>query len=430
MKINNYQKAAWIRNTNVYEVNLRQYTPEGTFNAFVNELPRLKNMGVETLWFMPVTPISQMNRKGSLGSYYACSDYKAINPEFGTLQDFKKLVDAAHKLGFKILIDWVANHTGWDNIWTKEHPDFYLNDPQTGTFKMASGMDDIIELNYDNRDMRKAMIDAMEYWIITCDIDGFRSDLAFWVTLDFWHEARTALQTKKVLFWLAEADVLDHPEYLQVFDAAYAWSWMHKTKDFYNQQADIHVLKDILKKHDSVCGNESISLWFTSNHDENSWNGTEYEKYGNMASLLNVFSFTWNGMPLIYSGQELPNLKRLEFFEKDVIGWNGVYQLHDFYKTLNELNKNNKALMAADESVSTYLAEIEESANVIAYQRKNNSDEILVLLNFSNENVNVEFEMETLSGMYKNIFTLEENEFSTRVKLTLPAYGYLVFEKR
>lgn len=144
MKINNYQKAAWIRNTNVYEVNLRQYTPEGTFNAFVNELPRLKNMGVETLWFMPVTPISQMNRKGSLGSYYACSDYKAINPE---LEHYRILVvDAAHKLGFKILIDWVANHTGWDHIWTKEHPDFYLNDPQTGTFKMASGMDDIIVL--------------------------------------------------------------------------------------------------------------------------------------------------------------------------------------------------------------------------------------------------------------------------------------------
>ncbi|HAO03861.1 MAG TPA: 1,4-alpha-glucan branching protein, partial [Chitinophagaceae bacterium] len=179
----------WIHQTNVYEVNLRQYTAEGTLNAFVQHLPRLKAMGVETLWFMPITPIAQKNKKGNLGSYYAAADYTSVSPEFGTMDDFKKLVAQAHEMGFKVIIDWVANHTGWDHKWTLEHPDFYEKDSATGTFKIASGMDDIIELDYKNPQLRKAMIDAMLYWIKEADIDGFRCDLATWVELDFWQEA-------------------------------------------------------------------------------------------------------------------------------------------------------------------------------------------------------------------------------------------------
>ena len=174
----------WIYNTNIYEVNLRQYTREGTFNAFAQHLPRLKEMGVHTLWFMPITPISKKEMKGTMGSYYACSDYTSINPEFGTLQDFKNLVDYAHRLEFKVIIDWVANHTGWDHVWTKTHPDWFERE-DNGEFKRASGMDDIIELDFTNRDMRRAMIEAMKFWVRKCGIDGFRCDLAFWVDLDF-----------------------------------------------------------------------------------------------------------------------------------------------------------------------------------------------------------------------------------------------------
>lgn len=320
----------WIHQTNVYEVNLRQYTAEGTLNAFVQHLPRLKAMGVETLWFMPITPIAQKNKKGNLGSYYAAADYTSVSPEFGTMDDFKKLVAQAHEMGFKVIIDWVANHTGWDHKWTVEHPGYYAKDSATSTFKIASGMDDIIELDYKNPQLRKAMIDAMLYWIKEADIDGFRCDLATWVELDFWQEAKPELEKTKKLFWLGEFDALENPEYLQVFDAAYCWTWMHKTEDFYKGKTDLATLKELLNRYDSACGNNKMTLWFTTNHDENSWNGTEYEKYGDMAQALAVLSFTWNGIPLIYSGQELPNKKRLKFFEKDTIEWNRKFELRIF----------------------------------------------------------------------------------------------------
>src|SRR5574343_495880 len=195
---NLFKKVDWFYTANVYEVNLRQYSEAGTLNVFLGELPRLRAMGVQTLWFMPLTPISVKNRKGSMGSQYACSDYTAVGEEFGTLDDFKKLVRQAHNQGFKVIIDWVANHTGWDHVWTKSNPDYYKIDPQTQDFKMASGMEDIIELDYSNPAMRKAMIEAMRFWITETDIDGFRCDLAFWVELDFWLEARAALEETKV----------------------------------------------------------------------------------------------------------------------------------------------------------------------------------------------------------------------------------------
>lgn len=424
-----YKKATWINNTNIYEVNLRQYTTEGSFNAFAKELPRLFELGVKTLWFMPITPISKKNSKGSLGSPYACSDYTSINPELGNLDDFKNLVTLAHRMGFKVIIDWVANHTGWDHVWTTTHPGYYKKNADTGDFQVVSGMDDIIELDYGNPSLRKAMIDAMEYWVTECDIDGFRSDLAFWVVLDFWKEARSHLEKIKTLFWLAEADPLDNPGYLEAFDAAYTWTWMHKTADFYKGAADISILKNVLDQYENVCGNNSIPLWFTSNHDENSWNGTEYEKYGDMALVLSVFSFTYVGMPMIYSGQELPNVKRLEFFEKDVIEWNGNYQLHDFYKTLLDLHTNNPALRAADTSAVTYPINTGEFKNVIAFLRKNGNNEVLVLLNFSNEKIIFEVENKNLDGNYTNVFSKELTELKTGKKFELQPWGFLVYKK-
>ncbi len=265
----------WTHQTNVYEVNLRQYSAEGTLNAFTQQLPRLKAMGVETLWFMPITPIAQKNKKGELGSYYAAADYTSVSPEFGTLEDFKNLVARAHEMGFKVIIDWVANHTGWDHKWTVDHPDFYEKDSATGTFKVASGMDDIIELNFKNPQMRKAMIDAMLFWIKETDIDGFRCDLAAWVELDFWQEAKTELEKTKKLFWLGEFDALENNDYLQVFDASYCWTWMHKTEDFYKGKTNLATLKELLNRYDSANGKNKMTLWFTTNHDENSWNGTE-----------------------------------------------------------------------------------------------------------------------------------------------------------
>lgn len=417
----------WKKTTNIYEVNVRQYTKEGTFRAFEKEMPRLKEMGVKTLWFMPITPISQKVKKGSMGSPYAAHDYTSINPEFGTMEDFKHLVNEAHKLGFKVIIDWVANHTGWDHVWTVSNPDFYLKDSD-GKFHIASGMDDIIELDYKNPQMREAMIDAMKFWVEETNIDGFRCDLASWVEVDFWEQARPEVEKIKPLFFLGEFDELETPTYGKVFDASYSWTWMHKTEDYYKKNMPLSELKDLLRKYSAI-GDGSMRAWFTSNHDENSWNGSEYEKYGVIAKPLAVFSATWNGVPLMYSGQELPNKKRLEFFEKDVIAWNGKYELQDFYKILNHLKSTNPALRGGDSAVSTYLLNTSANDKILAYVRKNGGNEVLVVLNLSKDAVSFIINDENLSGKFKNVFDINSRDFSGDKSFSMKVGDYLVFEK-
>lgn len=417
----------WKHTTNIYEVNLRQYTHEGTFRAFEKEMPRLKEMGVKTLWFMPITPISQKVKKGTMGSQYAAHDYVSINPEFGTLEDFKHLVDEAHKMGFKVIIDWVANHTGWDHVWTVSHPEYYLHD-EDGKFHIASGMDDIIELDYSNRDMRKAMIDAMKFWVRETNIDGFRCDLASWVEVDFWEQARPEIEKIKPLFFIGEFDELENPEYGKVFDASYSWTWMHKTEDYYKKNLPLSELKDLLQKYTAI-GDQSMRAWFTTNHDENTWNGTEYEKYGVIAKPLAVFSATWDGIPLMYSGQELPNMKRLEFFEKDVINWNGNYQTADFYKTLFNLKTNNPALRGGDAAASMHLLKTSADDKVLAYIRKNGKNEVLTVLNFSKEAVSFTIDDENAAGIFKNVFSGPVKDFAQDKSFYLPVGGYAVMEK-
>jgi glycosidase len=420
-----FQPLDWSYNTNIYEVNLRQYTTEGSFDAFARSLPRLRDMGIEILWFMPVTPISIEKRKGTLGSYYACSDYTNTNPEFGTVDDFKNLVNAAQKLGFKIIIDWVANHTGWDHRWTREHPDYYVKDIN-GNFTERNGWDDVIDLNYDNPELRKAVIAAMKFWVDECGIDGFRCDMAHLVPLDFWIEARTELDKIKKLFWLAECEVVD---YHQAFDATYTWRWMHKTEEFARHQTDVNGLWDLLMQYDNDFPQNAFRAYFTSNHDENSWNGTEYEKYGPAAKNLAVFCCTWNGLPLIYSGQEMPNYKRLKFFDKDAIEWSGNYELHDLYKTLLDLRKQNAALRAGDNNVVTHRLQTNANDKVFSFLRKNGNNEVLVILNFSSEQIAVEIQDEKILGDYQNVFDNSLINFNEIRSVNILEWGFFVFAK-
>ncbi len=426
--MNTIKKVDWLHNTNIYEVNVRQYTQEGTFSAFSKDIPRLKEMGVKVLWFMPITPIAQKNKKGSMGSPYACSDYTSINPEFGTLDDFKAMVKTAHDNGLKVIIDWVANHTGWDHIWTKQHPDYYLKDSATNDFQIASGMDDIIELDFSNPALRKAMIDAMQYWVKETGIDGFRCDLASWVEVDFWEEARPKVDSIKPLYWLGEFDELETPDYGKIFDASYSWKWMHSTRDYADKKISLDSLVNLLQRYSHI-GDASMRAWFTTNHDENSWNGTEYEKYGDLALPLAVFSATWNGVPLLYSGQELPNHKRLEFFEKDPIKWNDKYELNDFYKTLLNLKSNNPALRGGDATVQTHLLQTTAPDKVLTYVRKKDNKEVLVLLNLSHDDVDFSTNDTNISGTYKNVFTGETLDVNATKNYVLKKGGWLVFEK-
>jgi alpha-amylase len=420
-----FEPLAWSRDSNIYEVNLRQYTREGTLNAFKLHLPRLRDMGVEILWFMPVTPISLAKRLGTLGSYYACSDYTSINPEFGSLDDFKILVREAREMGFKVIIDWVANHTGWDHHWTKEHPEYYRRNA-AGNFFDPHGWEDVIDLNYDHPELREAMMQCMEFWVEECGIDGFRCDMAMLVPLDFWKTARGRLDARKPLYWLAECEEV---AYHEVFDATYTWKMLHTMEDYSKRKAGIGALYEVLDYYRQQFPETAIRAFFTTNHDENSHSGSEDERLGAASLPFAVFCATWYGLPLIYSGQELPNTKRLLFFDKDFIEWTAQPALHEFCKTLLHLRKRNPALKAGDPV--TLPAHIPTNADdrVFAFLRKSGEKMVAVLLNLSDDRVVVEFHEDGLSGPWRNVFSNGTIDFNVERTIPINAWGYAVFEK-
>lgn len=416
----NKKTVNWLNSSNIYEVNIRQYTHEGTFAAFENHLPRLKDMGVEILWLMPITPISFERRLGELGSYYACSTYTGINPEFGAFEDFRKLVEKAHSLEMKIIIDWVANHTGCDHGWMKNKPEWYARDA-SGNFTEQHGWSDVIDLDYNKTEMRAAMIEAMQFWVQEYNIDGFRCDMAHLVPLDFWKDARTQCDALKPLLWLAECD---DAAYLEVFDVSYAWEWMHISEKIMKGTASLQQMLDILNKNAS---NEfgGKKLFFTSNHDENSWNGTEYEKYGSAAKAFAVFCCTWPGITLLYSGQELPNYKRLKFFDKDEIDWTENTALHNFYKQLFLLRKTNKAF---DEDACVIKLTTSYDDKIFAFLLTKNESKVLVLLNLSNENrLRFTIEQENLAGNYRNLFSGFNYSLEGKCDFELQSGEYIVY---
>ena len=404
---------------NIYEVNLRQYTPEGTITAFTQHLPRLHDMGVEVLWMMPIHPIGVLNRKGTLGSYYSIKDFCDVNPEFGTKEDFKILVEKVHAYGMKIIIDWVANHAAWDNSWTKTNPGFFVRD-DTGNFKSPYDWNDVIQIDHSSEREQAAMLDAMKYWITEFHIDGFRADLAHLTPLPFWINARKVLNTIKAdLLWLAETE---ETNYYEAFDIVYAWKWMHATETFLKENKDVHSLISLLQTQKDDLPQNALQLYFTSNHDENSWNGTEYEKYGIYAKALAVFNYTYcNNVPLIYSGQELPNNKRLAFFEKDIIEWKGNIELHSFYKTLIAFHKNNFA--------GGELRFLPAPKNMLAFIRQKEDRSVLVFLNLDKEKLKVDFSGIAANNNYKNVFTGDMFFTGENSSVELEPGGFLILNK-
>ncbi len=420
-----FHPLSWSVDSNIYEVNLRQYTAEGSFRAFEAHLPRLRHMGIEILWFMPITPISGKGRLGSLGSYYACSDYLSVNPEFGSLEEFKSLVQEAHRLGFYVLIDWVANHTGWDHCWTSGHPEFYRRNAD-GHFFDAHGWQDVIDLNYDLPLLRETMIRCMKFWVDSCDIDGFRCDMAMLVPLDFWREARTTLDQDKPLFWLAECE---DQTYHTVFDASYTWKFLHMMESYWKKTAGMDDLYQVLQFYSDQFPPHAMRAFFTSNHDENSHSGSEYERLGDAAIPFAVFCCTWNGIPVIYSGQELPNTKRLKFFDKDEIDWKMPCALQDFYKTLLHLRKSNPALRSGDPAVSSIILPNSSNQQVMTFLRRNQSSEVLVILNLSDAEISLTIPTADVSGSFINIFNMESLNFDPDGAIALKPWDYRVYVK-
>jgi glycosidase len=323
----------------------------------------------------------------------------------------------------KVIIDWVANHTGQDHVWTISNPNFYIQDDH-GNFTERNGWIDVIDLNYDNQQMRTAMIDAMRYWVDTAGIDGFRCDMAHLVPLDFWIEARQALDAVKPLYWLAECE---DTRYFEAFDTTYAWAFMHASGSIHRHEPNLNPVLEQLKLYASE-GPNTQKLFFTSNHDENSWNGTEYEKYGVTAKAWAVFTATWGGLPLVYSGQEIPNHKRLSFFEKDELDWSLQTKqpaVHGFYKALFSLRAQNDAMVLGQPE----MLQTPYPNSIIAFIKKHQNNIVLVLLNISEHNrLAFEISHPLLSGNFEQIFSGLRFSFSGKEKFELQAGEYLVYQ--
>lgn len=416
----------WSRNATIYEVNIRQYTPEGTFTAFEAHLPRLKDMGIDILWLMPIHPIGLKNRKGDLGSYYSVRDFYGINPEFGTATELKHLIASAHTLGMHVIIDWVANHSSWDNELVQSHPEWYVKS-RSGHFQPTPwyDWDDIIEFDFDRPEFRAYMIEAMKFWLREYNLDGFRCDVAGFVPLDFWEEARPALDAVKPIFMLAEWESRDL--HRRAFDMTYAWSLWNVMKAATTGKKGNDELIEYLAHDVNTFPADGYRMTFTDNHDKNSWEGNQISNFGNAALLCAVTCGVVNGMPLVYSGQEAGLARSLRFFDKDSIEWK-AHPLATIYKTLFDLKHQNKALWNGHWGGVMERIKNDHEKQVISFVRSKDGYKVLAVLNYSNSPVEVELALPYDVGTYTEVFTGIETQLEAKSHLHLPAWGYKVFK--
>lgn len=417
----------WAKNAAIYELNIRQYTPEGTFNAVRPHLDRLAEMGVDIIWLMPIHPISKTKRKGTLGSYYAVSGFRDVNPEFGTTRDLQVLIADMHNKGMKVLIDWVPHHTGWDHPWITEHPEYYskdslgnIIDPINEETGEPWGWTDVAELKLDNVEMRKAMIGDMAYWVKEIGIDGFRVDHAHGLPDDFWDQVSDSLaRLDTPIFMLAEGEET-RLRNTENFVMTYAWKFHHAMNDVAQGKRTVGIF-DTLLLRDRETYTHGYHMYFTSNHDENSWQGTEMERMGDGHKAFAVLASTIDGMPLIYTGQEEPITRRLEFFEKDPIIWKD-YAYKDFYKTLLNLKQRNIALWNG--GYGGLSQRINEHDHVYAFKRERDNQKVVVILNLSATPQTTVLTEET--GKLKDVFTGQVTEIPAQMTVELKPWEYRV----
>ncbi len=418
----------------IYEVNIRQYSPEGTFNAFTKDIPQLKDLGVKVVWLMPMYPISMKNRKATgdksieditdtierkkyLGSYYSISDYSAVNPNFGTMEDFDKLVETAHENGMYVILDWVANHTGWDHGWITEHPEYYtkdkngeITDPINDETGEPWGWTDVADLNFDNEGLRKAMKEEMMFWVREHNIDGYRADAAHSVPTDFWEDVSADLRNVKPVFMLAEAE---SPKDLfhNAFEMGYNWEGHHLMNEIAQGKKTAKDWDDYMKKIDTTFEDDDYLMNFVTNHDENSWAGTVKERMGDASEAMLAMSYTIPGMPLIYSGQEYDMDKRLRFFEKDTIP-HQKGKVYPILEKLGKLKNENPALHGGKKAASYKTLETSNQEKVLAFERNGGGSDLVYLANMSDQPVkfNVKFSGDFKDYMSDSDMKIEENQ--------------------
>jgi len=415
----------WSKSAAIYQVNTRQFTPEGTFRAAAKELPRLRELGVNIVWLMPIHEIGEQNRKGTLGSPYSVKNYYSVNPEFGTLDDLKAFVAEAHELGLYVIIDWVANHTAWDNPLRDQHPEWYERDWK-GDFHPTPWWDwsDIINLDYSQPGLRHYMTDALKYWVKEADIDGYRCDVAGDVPIEFWNNARRELDAIKPVFMLAEWEGRDlHAE---AFDMTYAFSWYETMEDIVAGKKTLNKLIRYYARDYSRHPEGGMRMVFVSNHDKNSWEGTQFEVFGDALEAAIALTVVGEGMPLIYNGQEAGNERRLEFFEKDPIEWRH-HPIGDLYKDLLALQKDNSALWNGAWGAPMTRVPNDAMDKVISFVRQNEHNKVFAAFNLSDTLQSVSFSETLYHGEYTDFASGGRQALDADSRLVIEPWGYKVF---
>jgi len=419
----------WTKNATIYEVNVRQFSAKGDLAGVETQLPRLKELGVDILWLMPIYPIGTEKKKGTLGSPYSVADYKAVNPEFGTFDNLKQLVQRAHDLGMRVILDFVPKHTAWDHPWVKQHPDWYTltNGKMTSPLDekgKPTGWDDVVDLNYNNPDMRAAMIDAMSYWVREANIDGYRMDVASLVPNNFWQEARPALDKIKPVFMLAEAEG-DPAQFRTCFNMNYGWAMHSLLKNIAKGKAKATDIDSLLALHKKEYPRWAYQMNFTQNHDENTWNGTLAESFGAGAKAFVALTCTFSGMPLVYNGMESGLDRRLPFFEKAPIEW-GTYPDATFYKSLLTLKHRNQALWNGEAGGDLVKIPTGRDEQVYAFLRQRDNDRVAVVVNLSNQLQTIRLGGDGYAGLYTDVFEHKPLELKTGMTMTLKPWEYHV----
>lgn len=412
-----------LENAVMYEVNIRQYSESGHIDEVTNDLPRLHELGVDILWLMPIHPISELNRKGGLGSYYSIQDYYGFNPEFGTIDDFDRFVQTAHSFGMKVILDLVINHTGWDHEWVTTNPEYYTQINGQIVHPQGTDWTDVADLNHDNQDLINELVKMTSYWVREHRVDGYRADVAGSVPTSAWRKIIPALRAinPEVIMLAEDNSVFD---WFDVFNLNYGgWSLTGNMKRIARGQANELYLRTYLETMHSRYPVGSFPLLFTTNHDMNSWEGTLDDFYGDAYPLMRMLTFTLPGMPLLYNGQESNNEKQLAFFEKDLINWDS-YEETNAIQTLIALKDNNPALNATNVFQSTYIVE-DESRAIFSFIRvnKDKTNHVLVVANLDSKPLTARLHLGEFSG------TWNEQQLSPIHTIELSAYEYQIFTK-
>ncbi|WP_017664742.1 alpha-amylase family glycosyl hydrolase [Porphyrobacter sp. AAP82] len=419
------ENAAWTADAVLYQMNTRQFTPEGTFEAAQKQLPRLAAMGVDIIWLMPVHPIGEANRKGTLGSPYAVRDYRAVNPELGTEAEFRAFVDEAHRLGLKVILDWVANHSAYDNPLTQSHPEWYSRTPE-GALMSPAGTDwsDVADFDYSQPGLRQYMTQSLVFWVREYGVDGFRCDVAGWVPTDFWETARRELDSIKPVFMLAEWEQRDL--HTRAFDATYAWKWKEALQKLVRSGEGAGPIRGYYNEQQETWPRAAMRMVYTENHDQNSWDAVASDIYGPAYEAAIALSFVGTGLPLVYNGQEADNDRQLKFFERDPIVWKEG-RLAPLLAKLIALKTAQRALHNGRFGAAMAEVPTSQTADVYAFTRGEKGTRVFAVFNLSPRPHAVTFGHARHHGSYTDALSGAPALFAGGETVDLPAWGYRIY---